>query len=352
MATSSFSDSIYFNTQGRDAFVALMERKKYSKIFVLVDENTNRDCLQVFEKQLDGAFSFHVIQIPEGEQHKNFITSVRVWEHLSQAGADRKSLLINLGGGVVTDLGGFVGATFRRGIDFVNVPTSLLAMVDAALGGKTGVDLGVLKNQIGVIEPPIMIWILPEFLKTLPERQRTNGYAEMLKHGLIADATYWKKLVEGVSPSDLTELIRRSVEIKMQIVDQDLREGGLRKTLNFGHTLGHAIESHFLEHKDDILYHGEAIAAGMIMEAYLSHKLTGLSSEELEFIRKEIYARYSKLALQPNDKSAILDLLRYDKKTTHGQVLFVLLERIGAATIDVSVSDNLLDEAFAYYTES
>lgn len=351
-AVNSRSGPIYFNDQGLQEMLHLLERKRYSRIFVLVDENTARDCLPVFKQWMNSAFVFHVIRMPEGEFHKNITTSVHVWEELSEAGADRKSLLINLGGGVVTDLGGFIGATFRRGIDFLNVPTSLLAMVDAALGGKTGVDLGVLKNQIGVIVPPVMIWILPEFLKTLPERQRNNGYAEMLKHGLIADAKYWEELICEDVASDLTDLIHRSVEIKMQIVDQDLRESGIRKTLNFGHTIGHAIESYFLAHREEIVYHGEAIAAGMILEAYISNQLTGLPGEELESICKEISARYPKLAFQPDDISAIMDLLRYDKKNTHGQVLFVLLERIGAATIDVVVSNDLLDAAFVYYIES
>lgn len=351
-AVNSHSGPIYFNDQGLQELLRLLEEKRYSRIFVLVDDNTARDCLPVFKRWVNGAFVFHVIRIPEGELHKNITTSVHVWEELSETGADRNSLLINLGGGVVTDLGGFVGATFRRGIDFLNVPTSLLAMVDAALGGKTGVDLGVLKNQIGVILPPVMIWILPEFLKTLPERQRNNGYAEMLKHGLIADAKYWKELIREEVPSDLTDLIHRSVEIKMQIVDQDLKESGIRKTLNFGHTIGHAIESYFLAHREEIVYHGEAIAAGMILEAHISNQLTGLPGEELESIRKEISARYPKLVFQPDDIRAIQDFLRYDKKNTHGQVLFVLLERIGAATIDVIVSDDLLDAAFAYYIES
>jgi len=348
---SSHSGPIYFNENGQQELLRLIDSKQYSRIFVLVDENTARDCLPVFEHRIDGDFIFHVIRIPEGEHHKNINTSVSVWEELSDAGADRKSLLINLGGGVVTDLGGFIAATFRRGIDFVNVPTSLLAMVDAALGGKTGVDLGVLKNQIGVIIPPVLIWILPAFLDTLPKRQRINGYAEMLKHGLIADSQYWSEMIREEVPSDLTDLIRRSVEIKMRIVDQDLRESGLRKTLNYGHTIGHAIESYFLAHREETLYHGEAIAAGMILEAYLSHQLTGLPGEELESICKEISARYPKLVFEPEEVTAIQDLLRYDKKNTHGKVLFVLLKRIGTATIDVTVSDDLLNAAFAYYTE-
>jgi len=352
MTAKSLSASIYYNETGQQKFLRLLDTKKYSSVHVLVDDNTSRACLPVFRNWVGSALSFHEICIPEGERHKNIHTSESVWQELSDTGADRKSLLVNLGGGVVTDLGGFIGATFRRGIDFLNVPTSLLAMVDAALGGKTGVDLGVLKNQIGVIQPPVMIWILPEFLKTLPVRQWNNGYAEMLKHGLIADATYWSDLTRQETPEDMLDLIRRSVDIKMNIVQQDLYEGGIRKTLNYGHTLGHAIESHWLAEKDEALYHGEAIAAGMILEAFLSHQLTGLTVEALESIRKEISARYTKLVFEPADVRAILDLLRYDKKATHGAVLFVLLEQIGSAKIDVQSDEKVLLEAFSYYAES
>lgn len=350
-AVPSQSGPVYFNELGRTEFNRLLVSKRYSRIFILVDENTERDCMPVFDGWIDGMFAYQSICIPEGEANKNIQTCVKVWEALTESGADRRSLLINLGGGVVTDLGGFVAATFRRGIDFINVPTSLLAMVDAALGGKTGVDLGVLKNQIGVILPPELIWILPDFLKTLPERQLTNGYAEMLKHGLIADAAYWGQLTSDPPEPDMASLIRQSVSIKTQIVDQDLQESGLRKILNFGHTIGHAIESYYLEHKKETLYHGEAIAAGMILEGFLSNRLTGLPTDELESIRKEISVRYPKIDLQSGEVETIVDLMRYDKKTTHGQVNFVLLDRIGSALIDVQVDDKLLLEAFAYYKE-
>src|SRR5690606_10460310 len=208
---------------------------------------------------------------------KNIKTCLKVWEALSEADADRKSLLINLGGGVPTDLGGFVASTFMRGIDFINIPTTLLSMVDASVGGKTGVDLGPLKNQIGLINQPQMVLVFPNFLRTMDPRELKSGYAEMLKHGLILDAEYWKQLRKG---GDFTKAaaIQRSIALKNKVVLEDPREMGLRKILNFGHTLGHAIESHCLERPDrETLLHGEAIAIGMILEAYLSHRLTGLS---------------------------------------------------------------------------
>ena len=348
----SDSAPVYFNEDGLSAVKDVLQEKAYSKIFVLVDENTGRDCVPVFEKWMKGAFPYQLIEIPEGEAHKNIETSVRVWKQLSDDGADRKSLLINLGGGVVTDLGGFVAATFRRGIDFINIPTSLLGMVDASLGGKTGVDLGVLKNQIGVIQPPVLIWIISEFLGTLPDRQMNNGYAEMLKHGLIADEAYWHQLTQEERQPSLDEMIRRSVVIKTQIVDQDLKEKDLRKVLNFGHTLGHAIESYFLEHKEEDLYHGEAIAAGMILEGFLSHQLAGMAENQLEEIQRVFLRRFPKLELSGSDVQGIIDLLKYDKKNTHGQINFVLLKHIGSAAIDINVPNDLLEKAFTYYKES
>lgn len=348
----SVTAPIYFTDPGLSALKEVLQINRYSKIFVLVDENTERDCLPVFDKRIRGSFPYHRITIPEGEAHKNIETSVAVWKELSEEGADRKSLLINLGGGVVTDLGGFVAATFRRGIDFINIPTSLLGMVDAALGGKTGVDLGVLKNQIGVIQPPVLIWIVPEFLETLPKRQMNNGYAEMLKHGLIADEAYWRQLIHEEEEHSIDQLIRHSVVIKTRIVDQDLKEKNLRKTLNFGHTIGHAIESHYLEHKEESLYHGEAISAGMILESYLSHHLTGLDETQLNDIRRVFLERFPKIELEDGDIEAVIDLLKYDKKNSYGKVNFVLLNAIGLAAIDVNVPENLLHQAFAYYKES
>src|SRR5690606_29396368 len=206
-------------------------------------------------------FEFEILEIDAGETHKNIDTCMGVWEALSELEADRKSLLINLGGGVVTDLGGFVACTFKRGIDYVNIPTSLLSMVDASIGGKTGVDLGLLKNQIGVISNPELVLIDVTFLETLPTNQLRSGFAEMLKHGLIQDINYWNQLIalSELYTDDLEQLIYESVIIKKQVVEQDPNEDGLRKTLNFGHTLGHAIESYSLDDKDlKPLLHGEA----------------------------------------------------------------------------------------------
>ncbi len=327
-----------------------INKTDYSKIFVLVDENTKEHCLSIFVSKL-GLEPDAVYVIKPGEEHKHIGTCSLVWEWLSDQGADRNSLLINLGGGVLTDLGGFVASTFKRGIDFINVPTTLLSMVDASVGGKTGVDLGPLKNQIGVINQPVMVLIFPIFLKTLEARQVKSGFAEMLKHGLIMDLNYWKAL-QNTEDFANTACIQKSIAIKNDVVNQDPTEKGLRKILNFGHTLGHAIESYFLDSVDKpTLLHGEAIAIGMILEGYLSHELKGLSKLSLEEIKKTFLKHFKRVEFSQEDIDIVQELLIYDKKNSHGQVNFVLLQTIGKAVTDVKVPENLLRKAFAYYKE-
>lgn len=344
--------SIHFNYRAYEALEEHMNKSNYSKVFILVDENTNKHCLPHFSAQLDKVFDYEVIEIESGEAYKNINTCKQVWDALSELNADRRSLLINLGGGVITDLGGFVACTFKRGIDFINVPTTLLAMVDASVGGKTGVDLGSLKNQIGVIREPKLVLVITPFLRTLEERQWLSGFAEMLKHGLIDSEPHWAMLKQVMPFDNINDLIRDSIEIKSGVVSQDPTEKNLRKVLNFGHTLGHAIESHFLE-KDKYhpLLHGEAIVAGMIMESYLSHKLLGLGTNQLEDIKKTFQKRYKKIEFTESDIEDILSLLIFDKKNTHGNINFVLLQRIGEAIIDNRVPRELFPEAFAYYKE-
>jgi len=343
---------VHFNA---NAYIALnnhLASANYSKVFILVDENTHENCLPQFMAEITGDYNFEIIEIESGEINKNIQTCTQVWEVLSELDADRKSILINVGGGVLTDLGGFVASTFKRGIDFINVPTTLLAMVDASVGGKTGVDLGALKNQVGVINQPEMVMIVPNFLKTLDDRQLNSGFAEMLKHGLIQDAAYWNELKKVTDYKTSEKFIYSSVIIKNAVVLQDPTEQNIRKILNYGHTLGHAVESYFLESTEhNLLLHGEAIAIGMILEGYLSYKLTGLSKDTLEDIKTTFLKRYKKVTFSNKDIENILSLLKFDKKNSHGNINFVLLNAIGEPAIDVKVSNNLFLEAFAYYKE-
>ena len=344
--------AVHFNDIAYKALNQHLQLKNYSKIFILVDENTHQYCLPNFMAEISGDYIFEIIEIESGEINKNIETCTQVWEVLSELDADRKSLMINLGGGVITDLGGFVASAFKRGIDFINVPTTLLSMVDASVGGKTGVDLGSLKNQIGVINQPQMVLVISSFLRTLEERQLDSGFAEMLKHGLIKDQKYWNELKLVSDFNTLDEFIYDSVIIKNNVVIKDPTEQSIRKILNFGHTLGHAIESYFLEsdqHKT--LLHGEAIAVGMILEAYLATKLTGLTTNELTDIKKTFLGRYKKVSFSPDDIKNILSLLKFDKKNSHGNINYVLLKRIGECEIDVQVPEEMYQDAFTYYKE-
>ncbi|MDX5320253.1 MAG: 3-dehydroquinate synthase [Bacteroidota bacterium] len=322
-----------------------LESQHYSRVFVLVDENTSLHCLP----HLDD-LNFQKIEIPSGEIHKNLDTCTRVWDALLHGKADRHSVLINLGGGVIGDLGGFCAATFQRGIDFIQAPTTLLAMVDAAVGGKTGVDYRDYKNFIGVFAEPKMVFIQPGFLDTLPERHFMAGYAEMLKHGLIADSDYWRQL-STLNRRRLKLQIEQSVEIKLLVVEEDPLEKGTRKVLNFGHTLGHAIESFCLENGRDVL-HGEAVAAGMFMEAIISAK-TGLTHEDINQIKQVITHLYPQKVPVKLDESA--EMWAYalgDKKNKSGKVNCTLLTALGKAVYDIRVQYPEFQEALSIYLSS
>ena len=346
----SHSYEVHLEELAQAALRQYIAKSNYSTVFLLVDENTKKHCWPIFRKILDSPVD-HILEIRSGEENKNISSCLAVWKELSNNDGDRKSLMINLGGGVLTDLGGFVASTFKRGIDFINVPTTLLSMVDASIGGKTGVDLGSLKNQIGVINQPQMVLIFPEFLKTLGNRQIKSGYAEMLKHGLIHDAAYWDVLRKTDSFPDAS-FIQKSIAIKNEVVMQDPTEKGLRKILNFGHTLGHAIESYCLDNPNKkTLLHGEAIAIGMILEAYLSHELKGLPRLSLQEIKDTFLAHFKKVDFNDSDIDSIIKLLKYDKKNSHGDVNFVLLQSIGEAVTDVRIPEDLFYKAFAYYKE-
>lgn len=323
---------------------------EYSKIYVLVDENTSHYCLPRLSEVLN-QHELNIIKILSGENHKTIQTVMRVWDYLGKTNADRKSILINLGGGVLTDMGGFIASTFKRGITFINIPTTLLAMVDASAGGKNGIDFEGLKNQIGTFNQPEMVLIEPEFLKTLDQRQILSGLAEMLKHGLIADKNHWKNLLtlNQYNSETLTKYIKDSVHLKLKIVEEDPHEKGLRKILNFGHTFGHAIESEFLNRENSLL-HGEAIVIGMLIEAIISHQLNLISEHELEEIWNgftQIYGQQNKIL--DKDVQPILDWMIHDKKNIQNELRFSLLNRIGEANFDQIITKKQIIQAIEFY---
>lgn len=350
----AFNYSVYFNNEGYLSLNQHITKYKPSRIALITDTNTSLYCKDFFLSKIEHS-QITEFFIQPGEENKNLDTCLYLWNQLSKNGFDRKSLIINLGGGLVTDLGGFVASTFLRGIAFINIPTSLLGMVDASIGGKTGIDLGVLKNQIGVIATPKMVLIDQEYLKTLPLNQFNCGLAEVLKHALIHSKAHWNKLIKQkimVSSENLIEVIFDSVSIKNSIVEQDFFESGLRKILNFGHTLGHAIESYSLSgNKIKPLLHGEAIAVGIVLEAYLSSIYLNFPKTHVDEI-KSLFKIYFEAILF--DNQCIIDIisyLKFDKKNNNEQVNFVLLNKIGTPVLDVQVSNNKILEAFQYYLE-
>ena len=343
---------VHFNETGYEKLNQHLKENKYSNLFIIVDSNTNDHCLPKLLPILETDLTIEIIEFEAGEINKNIETCIEIWNVLTELGADRKTLIINIGGGVVTDLGGFVASTFKRGVDFIHIPTTLLSMVDASVGGKNGVDLGNLKNQIGVINTPKMVLIDTNYLETVPQNEMRSGLAEMLKHGLIFDKAYWEKFLDlkAIDFADLDELIYRSVEIKNEIVMQDPTEKNIRKSLNFGHTLGHAIESYFLENENKTtLLHGEAIAVGMILESYISLHKNLITKVEYDQIKSTLKSIYDDVVFEESDIEPILELLIHDKKNEYGTIQFALIEGIGKIKINQSVENELILNAFEDY---
>ena len=322
-------------------------KKHANNVFFFVDANTHNLCLPILLQELPDLKKYEILEIESGEKSKSLDLAQQLWMAMLELEADRHSLIINVGGGVVTDLGGFLASLYKRGVNFIHVPTSLLAMVDAAYGGKNGVDLALAKNAIGTFNNPEAVVLYPKFLETLPQEQIISGAAEMLKHGLIADKEHWTIVLntwQNLSP----ESILRSAQIKTNIVIQDFNEAGIRKTLNFGHTLGHAIESYFLALEKPIL-HGNAVAAGIICAAYLSHTKTKLPLNQFEEIITSIQNIYPKLTIENNPD--VLEWLIHDKKNKDGKLQFVLLTEIGKAIYNQPVTMEEAQNALEFYNK-
>jgi 3-dehydroquinate synthase len=326
-----------------------LKNKNYNKIFVLVDDNTDKCCYSPFVGYFPSK-NFYKIKIAAGEAQKNIDTCQAIWRGLFEGNGDRKSLLINLGGGVIGDMGGFCAATFKRGIDFIQMPTTLLSQVDASIGGKLGIDFNNVKNSIGVFANPRAVFIHTDFLKTLPQREIRSGFAEIIKHALIADKKQWKALqnIQDLSIVDWAKYLLPSLKIKQKVVKADPFEKGLRKALNFGHTIGHAVESMALA-SDDPLTHGEAIAIGMICEAYLSYKTQGLKKEELDTIIGFILKYYSKYNIQQYDFKQLIDLMKQDKKNESMDINFSFLPEIGSVKVNCTAPPQLIEESLLFY---
>ena len=339
-----------------DPYLSVAEKinsDKFSSTFVLVDENTEKFCLELFIKK-SGIKSFNKIIISSGEENKNIDTCISIWGQLNSFKADRKSLLINLGGGVLTDIGGFAASTYLRGIEFINVPTTLLGMVDAAHGGKTGIDFKLLKNQIGVFNEPLEVLLDSEYLKTLSKEEFINGYAEVVKHSLLTDKPdlTFNSLVKLDLFKDSDYIINSYSSVKNEIVKSDKYESSIRKVLNLGHTIGHAVESYsHISDKVVDLKHGQAIVIGIITELYISHKKFNFPLKDVVTVKEHLKNYFSLIQLEEDDIMNIYDLMVYDKKNEGSKINFVLLKEIGKPVIDQIVNKDLFKESFEFYNE-
>ncbi len=327
-----------------------IEALQPTQLLILVDENTHEHCLPTLLGNLETEIPFEIIEIEAGEEMKTLETAAQLWEILTEFETDRKALIINLGGGVITDMGGFIASTYKRGIPFINIPTTLLGMCDASIGGKTGIDHQFLKNIIGTFAHPEQIFVFPEFLQTLPFEELRSGFAEMLKHGLITDESHWSDLIsiKELTPQNIFPFIERSMQIKQNVVEEDFTEQNVRKTLNFGHTIGHALESLFLL-KGKPIMHGEAVALGMICETRISFLQDLISEDTSNAIVSNIQKYYPHLDISEFSVEEIVNLMKNDKKNSAGNINFSLITGIGSSTFDCSVSLEDIENSLLYY---
>ncbi len=326
----------------------------HDKVFVLTDEHTQRLCLPLL-KDVEGLAEAVQIVIGPEDIHKNLETLAYVWQQLSDRGATRRSLMVNLGGGMVTDLGGFAASTFKRGIPYINIPTTLLAMVDAAVGGKTGINFNGLKNEVGVFAPAASVLIETEFLRTLDDRNFFSGYAEMLKHGLISTPGHWAELLafdtEHVDYAHLKAMVGRSVQVKENIVHEDPLERGIRKALNLGHTVGHAFESLALAEERPVL-HGYAVAWGLVCELYLSCLKTDFPKDKMRQTVHFIRENYGTFAFDCKEYERLYTLMKPEQKTNAGVHNFTLLRDIGQIALNQTADQETIFEAFDFFRET
>jgi 3-dehydroquinate synthase len=338
--------NIFLCKNAGEELAALLKQITYSKVCVIVDENTREHCLPRVISHLSSPL---IIEVKSGEENKTLITCEHIWSAMTEASFDRHSLVINLGGGVIGDMGGFCASTYKRGIRFIQVPTTLLSQVDASVGGKLGVDFNGFKNHIGVFAEPTAVIVDNHFFATLPQREIRSGYAEVLKHCLIADKSRWDSLKgRAIDKVDLLEIAGHSIEVKAKVTAEDPKETGLRKILNFGHTIGHAIESHYLETSDKLL-HGEAIAIGMIAEAKVAQNKGFISDEECNDIKMSIIAVFGQPKIPKTAYEEIIPLTLQDKKNNNGTVLAALLQAVGTANYDIELSKEDIKLSLDYY---
>lgn len=345
--------NIIFSTELESALSQAVSSCHYDLLFILTDETTHRLCLPLLAS-CSCIKDYHLITIGATDTYKNIESLMHVWQELQAGGATRHSLLINLGGGMVTDLGGFAASTYKRGIQYINIPTTLLSMVDASVGGKTGINFNGLKNEIGVFNNARFVIIDTRFLKTMDQENILSGYAEMLKHGLISNERTWAKLLnfDIVHPNlqELSRMVAESVQVKEAVVEEDPTEKGIRKALNLGHTIGHAFESFALQHTP--ILHGYAVAYGLVCELYLSSIKVGFPTDKMRLTVRFIHEHYGTFPFTCNDYPQLLELMTHDKKNMGDAINFTLLDKIGGIQINQIATREEICEALDFYREN
>jgi len=344
---------VIFSTNLEQTLTAAVAECQFDRLFILTDETTRRLCLPIVENY-QCMQQANLITIKATDTYKNLESLGHVWSELQRMGATRHSLMVNLGGGMVTDLGGFAASTFKRGITYINIPTTLLSMVDASVGGKTGINFGGLKNEIGVFNNARCVIIDTTFLHTMDRENILSGYAEMLKHGLIDCEDHWAAIMNyDIASQDslkhLVHLVERSVNVKQRIVTEDPTEKGIRKALNLGHTVGHAFESLALERTP--ILHGYAVAYGMVAELYLCCVKTGFPQDKMRQTVNFIKAHYGRMPISCDDYPKLISLMHHDKKNTGTEINFTLLGHIGDIRINQTATEDDIKEALDFYRE-
>ncbi|MBU6942245.1 3-dehydroquinate synthase [Candidatus Karelsulcia muelleri] len=342
------NNGIYFGNYYKLLKNYFLNKNFFSKKIILLDINTKKYCLHYFLSKTNLFNKYYIINIFSGEEEKNIYTCKKIWKKLIKLNADRNSIVINLGGGVITDLGGFACSVFKRGLNFINIPTTLLSMIDASIGGKTAINFFSLKNEIGLFNYSKIILIDKNYLKTLSEDEIKSGLSEIIKYGLIYDINLWNKIrVFSFSKIKflLYEIIFKSINIKNNIIEKDYKEKGLRKILNFGHTIGHAIESYFIYNLNKRLSHGHSIAIGMICESWISYKMKIIKKTEFEEIYNVLSIFYKKMKIYNSDIYKILYFMKHDKKNQNKKIKFSLIKKIGYCLYNIEVDYELIKES-------
>lgn len=347
------SYNIYIGENCFESLNTFLKKSNYSSYYIICDEHTFEYCLPTLLFHSPLLNEAEIVELESGEQHKTLETCLQVWGALTDTGADKKSLIINLGGGVISDLGGFVASTYKRGIDCINIPTTLLSMVDASVGGKTGVDFEGIKNHIGTTTEPKGIFVNTNFLETLSDRHIKNGYAEIIKIALIADSEFWKELkkLKSIEEFSSEHIITKAIELKNAIVKKDLHEQNVRKSLNFGHNIGHALESALIKQNKDIL-HGESIAAGMIMETEIAQVLKRISVKEQKEIITYITSIYKKIKITKKIEAQLLKYILHDKKNEGDTLCFALPNGIGSYELYCGLTIEKIKTVIANYNQA